>query len=223
MELDFGSSDTRRLPVYFVICTGDSMAGNPVHAVEEGLRALHKDLLSQPEAVEQVWMSIITCATQARQLIPLKTITRFSVPNLTTGGDTNLGEGLKMLVELVRKEIIPSSSEKKADYHPLVFLLLDSDPTDRWEQQIPALENARQDRLLGTFIAVGIGARANLGVLQQLTESVLWMPELKPEALYSFFRWTSASVTTVSQSVTLFPSDEVVPLPKPPDGCEIIL
>lgn len=38
----------------------------------------------------------------------------------------------------------------------------------------------------------------------------------------SFFRWTSASVTTVSRSVALFPCDGIVPLPKPPDGCKII-
>lgn len=221
--LNFGSSDTRRLPVYFLICTGDTMAGSPIQAVQDGLRVLHKDLFSQPQAVEQVWMSVITYATQASQLIPLETVAGFSVPNLTTGGATNLGEGLKLLVQSIRQEIIPSSAEMKADYRPLVFLLLDGDPTDRWEQQIAALEKAREDRLLGTLIAVGLGAGSNLGVLRQLTESVLWMKELKQDVLYSFFHWTNASVTTVSRSISLFSDNKTIPLPTPPDGSEIVL
>jgi len=223
MSLDFGSSNTRRLPVYFVICTGDTMIGKPIQTVMDGLRALHQDLLSQPQAVEQVWISLITYATDARQLIPLETLSKFFVPELTPGGATNLGEGLQTLVRSLQKEIIPSSTEMKADYRPLVFLLLDGDPTDRWEQQIAALEKARDDKLLGTFIAVGIGAGANLGVLRQLTDSVLWMKELNQETLYSFFRWTNASVTTVSQSIALLSDYKTTPLPKPPDGSEIIL
>lgn len=223
MGLDFGSSYTRRLPVYFLICTGDGMAGNPILNVQDGLHTLHKDLLEQPQAVEQVWISLITYATQSVQAIPLGPVTGFVIPDLPTGGAANLGQALKLLVESIRQEITPSSPDRKGDYRPLVFLLLDSDPTDRWEQQVASLEKLRRDGLLGTFIAVGIGERANLGVLRQLTESVLWMKELKQEALYSFFHWTNASVSTVSRSVNLFPDNKVISLPQPPNGSEIIL
>ena len=123
----------------------------------------------------------------------------------------------------LKHEIKPSSASKKGDYRPLVFLIFDNNPTDRWEKELAALEKSRTDKLLGSFIAVGLGKHVNISVLRQLTDSVLWMEEFKPEFLHLFFRWTSASVTTVSRSMALFPSDTVVPLPSPPKGCKIIV
>ena len=223
MELDFGSTFTRRLPVYFLIGTGDTMIGKPIQAVKEGLLALHKELLSQPQAVEQVWLSIITFASSASQVAPLTTILQFSLPSLIAGGDYHLGQGINALVKSLQREITPTSAGQKRDYRPLVFLIFDNEPTDRWERELTELEKARTEKSLGSLIAIGLGERVNLAVLRQLTNSVLWMPELKLEALHSFFHWTSASVDTVSRSVALFPVDDMVQLPKPPDGVKVIM
>jgi uncharacterized protein YegL len=223
MELDFGSSYARRLPVYFLIGTGNSMRGNPIQTVEEGMRELHGELLSQPQAVEQVWMSVITFASNANQVSPLTTITQFSIPALSAGGSYNLGQGLQTLIRAAECEIEPTTAEKKGDYRPLTFLIFDNNPTDRWEKELAALESARNEKKLGSLIAIGLGEQVNLAVLRQLTESVLWMAELKPDPLHAFFRWTSASLTTVSHSVAIFPNDVAIPLPAPPNGCKIII
>jgi uncharacterized protein YegL len=223
MKLDFGSINSRRLPVYFLIGNGGSMIGEPIKMVDFGLRALQKELLSQPQAMEQVWISLITFSSLARQVLPLSNIFESQLPPLGAGGSYHLGLGLRYLIMAIEKEIKPTVSTQKGDYRPLVFLIFDNKPTDHWERELAVLERARAEKRLGSLIAIGLGEKVNMGVLRQLTDSVLWMPELKPEALHSFFRWTSASVTTVSTSVALFPSDKVISLPKPPDGCKIIL
>jgi uncharacterized protein YegL len=77
-ELDFGSTYTRRLPVYILVGRGDSMVGTPIQAVEQGIHLLRSELLNQPEAVEQLWISVITFATKARQVVSLTPITKCS-------------------------------------------------------------------------------------------------------------------------------------------------
>jgi uncharacterized protein YegL len=222
-ELDFGSTYTRRLPVYILVGCGDSMAGAPIQAVEQGIHLLRNELLEQPEAVEQLWISMITFATHARQVVPLTPIMRFSPPVLSAGGCYNLGAALRLLVQAVYRDIIPTTAEKKGDYKPLVFILFDNEPTDRWEMELAALQKAQREKKIGSIIALGCGDMVNTAVLRQITESVLLMSDVTPDTLRAFFKWTSASVSTVSSSVALPSSAEVVTLPSPPNGCQIVL
>jgi len=223
MDLDFGSTDVRRLPVYFLIGCGDSMAGAPIRSVEAGIRQLHHDLLKMPDAVESVYTSLITFADDARQVFLLNPLTRFSMTTLPVGGGHNLGAGLQLLLESVYSEVVTTTPDRKGDYKPLVFLLFDNQPTDHWEHQLAPLQKARKDQKVGTLVAIGLGERANLAVLREITESVLSVKEVTPDLLKSFFQWTSASVTTVSQSVANMPGEQRVTLPKPPDDISIIL
>ena len=50
----------RRLPVYILIDTSTSMRGEPIIAVELGLKALMESLNRDPYALETVCLSIIT-------------------------------------------------------------------------------------------------------------------------------------------------------------------
>jgi uncharacterized protein YegL len=220
--LDFGSTDVRRLPVYLVIGCGSSMAGEPIRLVEQGLFSLVTELRTQPQAVEQVYISLITFASESIHY-PLRSVVDFTIPDLVAGGGYSLGKGLRALFEASHAEIVPNSAERKGDYRPLVFLIFDNEPDDSWEQELFTLEKSRKEKRLGNLIAIGLGKRVNLSVLRQVTESVLWLPEMSPEPLRAFFHWSGASVTTVSQSVSLFPSDAVVPLPSTPTGSKIIL
>ena len=223
MELDFGSTDVRRLPVYFVIGCGDTMAGIPIQSVATGIRQLHQELLKMPEAVESVFTSLITFADDARQVFPLIPLPQFSLLKVPAGGGYNLGAGLQLLLQSVYTEVITTTLDRKGDYKPLVFLLFDNQPTDHWERQLAPLQKARKDQKIGTLIAIGLGERANLAVLREITESVLSVKEITPDLLKTFFQWTSASVTTVSQSVAYMPGEQVVTLPEPPDDLIIVL
>jgi uncharacterized protein YegL len=210
------------MPFYVVVGCGDSMIGAPIQAVQQGIQALHTELLSQPEALEQVWISLITFADRAEQLVPLTSLTAFSCPFLKAGGGYNLGAGLRLLLQRVHQEVKPGTDLKKGDYRPLIFLLFDNEPTDPWERELAALKRARQEARLGDIIAVGLGNWVNLAVLRQITPNVLKGAELTPETLLSFFRWTSASVTTVSQSIAAV-TKPTVTLPAPPVDFEIVL
>ena len=69
----------RRLPIYFLIDISESMVGEPIQQVEEGLSMIIKELKTDPHALETVWVSIVVFAGQAKTLVPLQEIVVFTM------------------------------------------------------------------------------------------------------------------------------------------------
>jgi uncharacterized protein YegL len=67
----------RRLPVYLLLDCSESMVGDGIDAVNAGMRQLLLDLHSDPHALETVWISIITFAGSATQILPLSEMIGF--------------------------------------------------------------------------------------------------------------------------------------------------
>ena len=61
----------RRLPVYFLLDISESMVGEPIRQVEEGLTTIVRELRSDPYALETVWLSIIGFAGKPMRITPL--------------------------------------------------------------------------------------------------------------------------------------------------------
>ena len=197
MEIDFGSTDTRRMPVYLLIGCGDSMAGAPIQAIEQGIQLLHNELLAQPQALEMANLSVITFSDGAEQLVPLTSIGEFVPPSLTAAGGHDLGAGFKALSQALQKEMIRNTPSQKGDFKAIVFLLTDCEPTDDWQPALSEL-HASSGKLLGSIVALGCGDGVNTSPLQQITPSVLLMTDVTPEKLSSFFVWASQSVSIAS-------------------------
>lgn len=75
----------RRLPVYFLIDVSESMIGDPIRQVEDGMAAIIRELKTDPYALETVWVSIIAFAGQARTLVPLQDVISFYPPRFPIG------------------------------------------------------------------------------------------------------------------------------------------
>ena len=78
----------RRLPIYFLIDISESMVGEPIQQVEEGLSTIIQSLKTDPNAIETVWVSIIVFAGQAKTLVPLQEIISFYPPKFPIGSST---------------------------------------------------------------------------------------------------------------------------------------
>ena len=66
----------RRLPVYFLIDTSESMAGEPLRQVREGLEFFQTSISQNPWALEDVRLCVITFGAQARVIYSLSHVTR---------------------------------------------------------------------------------------------------------------------------------------------------
>jgi len=194
------------------------MAGEPIAALEMGLKALLGDLHNDPNALETVWISIITFASTAQQVTPLTELDQLQSPELSAGGTTALGEALDLLAERIGFEVHLTRPDHKGDWKPLVFILTDGEPTDDWER---SAENFHL-RGLATVIACGAGPEVNDALLKRLGEKVVRLKDTQPGTLGAFMKWVSASVTTTSQ-VLGTPGQSRDRLPRPPDDGPIKL
>ncbi len=78
----------RRLPVYFLIDVSESMVGQPIASVQEGMRTIIQELRTDPYALETVFVSIIAFAGKAATLSPLTELYMFYPPSFPGGGGT---------------------------------------------------------------------------------------------------------------------------------------
>jgi uncharacterized protein YegL len=174
------------------------MHGEPIEAVRMGLRTLVEDLQSEPQALETVYLSVITFASSAVQACPLTELAMFQVPYLTAGGARAMGEALCLLEKCIDLEVRKPLGDQKGDWKPLIFLLTDGVPTDNWEQAAESL----RDRKLGRIIACAAGEGADPELLRYISSGddnmVVQLKNLTPNQLQAFFNWISISVNSTS-------------------------
>jgi uncharacterized protein YegL len=189
----------RRLPVYFLIDVSESMVGEPIQLVEEGLAQIIKELKSDPYAIETAWISIIVFAGQAKTLVPLQEIISFYPPRFPVGGGTSLSKGLGHLMFELRKNIVKTTYEQKGDWKPIVFLFTDGVPTDDTKAAIAEWKD--QWQRTANLIAVSFGDEADTQVLKELTTNVLHFKNTSAAAYKQFFKWVTDSIKISSVSI----------------------
>jgi uncharacterized protein YegL len=175
------------------------------------------DLRGDPQALETAYLSVITFANTAQQVCPLTELMSFQDPNLSAGGGTSMGAGLKLLEDCLENEVHKPTPTQKGDWKPLVFLMTDGQPTDTWEPQADRLKS----RKLGNVIACAAGCGANSTLLKRITEIVVEINNLQPDTLKAFFRWVSSSIKTTSQSVAQG-GGAAPAMPPPPPQIQIV-
>lgn len=190
---------SRRLPIYFLIDISESMVGEPIQQVEEGLSTIIQTLKTDPVAMETVYVSIIVFAGEAKTLIPLQEIINFYPPKFPIGSGTSLSKGLGHLMYELRRNIIKTTPEQKGDWKPIVFLFTDGVPTDDTTNAIKEWKQNWQRS--SNMVAVSFGEETNNRLLGELTENVLWFKNTNTSSYKEFFKWVTASIKTSSVSV----------------------
>jgi uncharacterized protein YegL len=187
----------RRLPVYLLVDCSGSMVGEPIAAMEIGIRALLGELRNDPQAMDTVWLSIIIFNSFADQIIPLTDINEFREPDLEAGGSTALGEAITLLAERIDEEVHKTSDDQKGDWKPLVFVFTDGDPTDDWEKPVDDFHVSGR----ASVIACGAGPEVDITKLKRLSKTVVQLHDTQPGTLSAFMKWVTASVTMTSRTL----------------------
>ncbi|WP_114192962.1 TerY-C metal binding domain-containing protein [Edaphovirga cremea] len=189
----------RRLPIFFVLDCSESMIGENLKKMNDGLQMIVNDLKKDPHALETAWISVIAFAGVAKTIVPLVEVAAFYPPRLPIGGGTSLGSALNVLSQQIDRQVRKTTAERKGDWKPVVYLLTDGRPTDdvapdikRWQEHYARKVN---------MIAIGLGSSADLNILRQLTENVLLFTEAQEGDFTRFIKWITASVVAHSRSV----------------------
>jgi uncharacterized protein YegL len=189
----------RRLPVFFVLDVSESMMGDNLAKMEDGLVSIVRSLRQDPHALESVYLSIIAFAGKAETIVPLVDVAAFYPPKLPIGSGTALGAALTHLMGEIDRSVIQTTAEKKGDWQPIVYLFTDGKPTDSVD--IPITRWKRSYEPKAHIVAIALGQYADLAVLKQLTETVLVFENAKESDFTNFIKWVTASVTAQSRSV----------------------
>jgi uncharacterized protein YegL len=186
----------RRLPIYFLIDISESMVGEPIQQVEEGLATIIQTLKLDPNAIETVWVSILVFAGQPKTLVPLQEIISLYPPKFPIGSGTSLSKGLGHLMFELRKNIVKTTSEQKGDWKPIVFLFTDGVPTDDTKTVISEWQQNWQK--IANLIAISFGSESDTYLLRELTTNVLLFKNTDAAAYIQFFKWITDSIKTSS-------------------------
>jgi uncharacterized protein YegL len=197
----------RRLPIYFLIDVSESMVGEPIEQVQDGIATIVKELRTDPYALETVYISIIAFAGKAQKIAPLTELFNFYPPKIPIGSGTSLGKALEFLMHDIDTSIQKTTLEEKGDWKPIIFLFTDGNPTDEYEK---AFERWNQKyRKAASLVVISLGDNADASILSKITGDVLRLNHADEESFKKFFKWITASIKTSSVSVAEYNDDEV--------------
>ncbi len=202
----------RMLPVYFLIDVSESMIGDTMRQLDEGLAKLSDTLKTIPEALETAQVSIIAFAGKAKVITPMVEVANLYPPRLPIGGGTSLGAALELLMERIDHDVTPTTPERKGDWKPIVFLLTDGVPTDnpgsamtRWKS-----DYARK----ASLVSISVGGRADLKGLREISDKTMILNDISDNAFANLITWVTQSITIQSQSVGIGAAGDGVNLSK---------
>ncbi|HEY8957813.1 vWA domain-containing protein [Chitinophaga sp.] len=211
---------TRRLLAYFLLDTSGSMHGEPIQALNNGFNGLISMLRSDPQAMDSLYVSVITFDKEVKNIIPLTDLASFKPVEIKCpeSGPTHTGQALEMLCDLVRTDLVKGSMERKGDWKPLLFVFTDGKPSDL---QLYRTATAKVKALdFGMIVGCAAGPKAETSFLKELTNEVVRLDTTDVNTLTTFFKWVSSSIEMGSKSQG---TGENMVLPPPPGELIIVV
>ncbi len=210
----------RRLPVYFLLDTSGSMRGEPIEALNNALSGMINTLRSDAQALDSLWISIITYDREIKEISPLTELVSFQLPEITCpqSGPTNTGAGLEYVIQQVKKDVIKGSETQKGDWKPLLFVFTDGKPSDMplYREKIVEIKNLN----FGAVVGCAAGPKADDLILKELTDNVVHLDSADSSTLKQFFKWVSETIEQGNKSQG---TGESVALPPPPSEITIVI
>ncbi len=210
----------RRLPVYFLLDTSGSMFGEPIQALNNALSGMINTLRSDAQALDSLWISIVTFDREVKELVPLTELVNFQLPEITCpqSGPTNTGKGLELIYQKVTAEVRKGTDTQKGDWRPLFFLFTDGKPSDiqLYREMIPKIKALH----FGAMVGCAAGQLADDSLLKELTGTVVHLDTADTNTLRQFFKWVS---DTIEQGNKSMGTVESVALPPPPTEVHLVI
>ena len=227
---DLVDNPSNRVPICLCLDTSDSMLrvvggetratgrtefrdGKTWNVVEGGITALQElqdgvnqffaAIAADDTAKYSAEICIVTFDSKANLLADYATVDlEPNPPKLTTRGDTHMGEGVMLALELLEER---KEEYKRAgvDYfQPWLVLMTDGQPNGDpalLQEAIERTSSLVNDRKL-TIFPIGIGPEADLQTLNKFSPT---RPALRLKGMNfgEFFEWLSSSVSAVSSSM----------------------
>jgi uncharacterized protein YegL len=196
------------------------MYGEPIQALNNALSGMFSALRSDAQALDSLWVSLITFDRTVNEICPLTELALFQLPEIycPQSGPTHTGMALELLYDKVKSELILGSENQKGDWKPLLFIFTDGKPNDiqKYREMIPKIKAVN----FGAIICCAAGHMADDSILKELTNDVVHLDSADSHTLKQFFKWVS---DTIEQGNKSQGTGEKVALPPPPSEVHLVI
>ncbi len=195
-DLDFADNPEPRAACVLLLDTSGSMKGEPIAALNSGLRAFADALRDDRLAAKRVEVAVVKFGETADVVQEFVSAEAFQPQPLKANGGTPMGAALDLGIDLLTARQTQYRSNGVPAYRPMIFLITDGQPTDRWEKAAQRVQQGEARRSF-SFFAVGVdGADMNILARIAVAEPVM----LRGLRFEDLFRWLSSSLSAVSRS-----------------------
>jgi uncharacterized protein YegL len=194
---------TPRVPVCLALDVSGSMAaGRKMDELNIGIREFFNAVRSDEMARFAAEIAIVTFESNAKKIMDFSSIDRQSVPILSPGGYTAMGEGVNMALDLLEQAKRIYSQMGVDYYQPWLVLMTDGEPAGESGDVTSSAMNRCQELVRKrklTVFPIAIGDDANIRTLSMFSPN---LEPLRVEAtdFRKFFSWLAKSINTVSLS-----------------------
>lgn len=173
-----------------------------IDELQKGIEAFYEGVRKDEVAVYSAEICVVTFDNKATCLVDFANMERQEdVPKLYPIGDTAMGEGVNLALDLLERRK-QEYKDKGVDYYqPWLVLMTDGEPNGDVGELTRAInrtvEMVNQKKLV--VFPIGIGSEADMSTLNKFSpkRSALKLQGLK---FQEFFSWLSKSVSKTSQS-----------------------
>lgn len=173
-----------------------------IDELQKGVEKLYEAIREDEMAMYSAEICIVTFDSKATCLADFANIERQeSVPELKATGDTAMGEGINLALDLLERRKNEYKDKGVDYYQPWLVLMTDGEPNgdaDELNRAINRTVDMVNKRKLTVF-PVGIGSEADMNTLNELSPRRKAL-KLKGLNFEEFFAWISKSVSRTSQS-----------------------
>jgi uncharacterized protein YegL len=196
---DFAINLEPRIACVLLLDRSSSMSGAKIDQLNAGVQLLCDELKKDEVARLRVELAIISFGGSVTTDLDFQTVTMAIPPYLTAGGDTPMGQAIRLGIEAIAARKATYKANGVPYYRPWLFLLTDGEPNDLgWEMQAVAVHDGTAAKRF-EFFAVGVDG-ADFTTLRQIASPA--RPPLQMNGLQfgSLFQWLSVSLSQVSRS-----------------------
>ena len=169
--------------------------------LQDGINSFYDEISKDEIAQFAAEICVVTFGDDATCLLDFANIYRQDVPDLKATGNTSMGEGVNLALDLLERRKQEFKNAGVDYYQPWLVLMTDGEPNGDPSELKRAMTRTTQmisDKKL-TLFPMGIGKDANLATLAQFTPKRNSI-RLKEAKFEDFFEWLSSSVEAISQS-----------------------
>lgn len=201
---DLINNPSPRIPICLCIDVSRSMSyHNRIGLIKEGIMDLYEDLKGDFQLANSAEISIVTFGNQASVLEDFETVAEKTLPKFKIGGNTALGEGVNLSLDILEKRKEMYKQNGVDYYQPWLIVMTDGasfgEPksTLKWAQDRSyRLQYAKKL----VVIPISVGDAAKSEELEKFTSQPQTVTKVEGAQFKAFFSFISKSVAQVVQS-----------------------